>query len=253
MTLGVTTLVLGVAMFATEAAAGPINPSYSFFGDLSGATFGGSGIPTDPTAVRTIVDGANTITMGLTAFGRYQNPALSNNGAGTFVATPGSNTGDPNNPAAPPHPLGTTWGFGYYVAIAGGGTFADYDFDLLYDLNPGVDTDETQFGRIDLNNFVVPATTVLEDAQSLLFAFFAGVPVIPGVTPPPGYPPATFDPNAQGEYTLALRASKLVPGVGYQTLGLSAIDVRVVPEPTALALLGLSLVGLVKTSRRRIR
>ena len=100
-----TALALLAAASASQAAA--VAPFYTTFGNLAGATFGGSGIPTDPTAITT----ANGVTLGLTAFGRYANPSLTNDGAGTFTATPGANDGLDGGP----HPIGATWSFGYYI------------------------------------------------------------------------------------------------------------------------------------------
>jgi len=84
-----TLFTLALMAAATASQAAPVSPFYTTFGNLAGATFGGSGIPTDPTAITT----ANGVTLGLTAFGRYANPSLTNDGAGTFTATPGANTG----------------------------------------------------------------------------------------------------------------------------------------------------------------
>ena len=97
-------LMATIATVAAASQAAAVVITYTTFSDLAGATFGGSGIPTNPTTI----SAGSGITVGLTAFGRFQNPALSNHAAGTFHATPGTNDGL----GAPPHSIGTSWGFG---------------------------------------------------------------------------------------------------------------------------------------------
>ena len=87
--LGLTSIMLasGIAVFAS-----PITPTYNdSFGTLSGATFGGSGIPNNAVAISTYTDDSgNVVTLGLTATPRYSAPAVGNDNAGTFYAMPGS-------------------------------------------------------------------------------------------------------------------------------------------------------------------
>jgi hypothetical protein len=242
-------LLLG-CLFAADASAA-ISPTFTSFGTLAGADFGGDGIANDAVAITTIINGGNTITLGLTAFGRYENLQPTNDGAGTFTAAAGANTGMD----VVAHSLGTTWNFGYYVNIqapATGnpvvpGNFGSYTVDLLYDLKPAAGTSVSDLGIIHLNSFVPNTTTNVQDSQNLLFAFLAGIPPISGVVPPPGFPPAIFDPNATGEYTFALRVTNNAdPSM---PIGQAAIQVNVqsaeaadiaVPEPSGLiAMLGL--------------
>ena len=82
----------------TPASAAPVVPSFTDFGDLPQATFGGSGIPTDPTAITTFNGiGGDIVTLGLAATPRFANPPLTNDGAGTYTALAGANDGTPGS------------------------------------------------------------------------------------------------------------------------------------------------------------
>ena len=234
---------------AAPVHAAPIAPTFDTFGTLAGATFGGSGIPNDAVAISTISTSDGTLTFGLTAFGRYLNPAVGNNGAGTFTATPGSNYGDPTNATMPSSTLGATWNFGYYIDVQGAVSLGDFldasggAIRLLYDFKPGTNTDQSQLGVIDLGTAGgagIYSVTTVQDSQNLLFGFFATGGT--GITPPGG----TFDPNAGGEYTFALQYLDAAGAV----VGQSAINVDV-PEPATLAFVGLGLAGLGIMRRRR--
>ncbi len=224
-----------LAVTAQQAHALPVSPTFDVFGPLPEATFSGSGIPNHSVAITSFVDGANTITLGLTATQRFGEPPVTNDGAGTFTAQAG---GFPGMPTL------ARWNFDYFVKIVGGGTLADYAINLLYDLDPGAGTDESAHGVWDLSASF-PTDVLNQDSQNLGFGFLAAG--FPPFVIAPGFGP--FDPTAAGEYTFALRVSSL----GGSPLGESAIQVNTVPEPISASLFGIGALGLAIGGARRRR
>ncbi|MCS6976914.1 MAG: hypothetical protein NZM31_07905 [Gemmatales bacterium] len=243
-------IAIVLAFGGKVAEAAPISPTFDTFGTLSGATFGGTGIPNNAVAITRITSGGYNITLGLTAHGRFFNPPLTNDGAGTFFASPGANFGNPSPPPNPSAILGATWNFAFYVGLAMNSQPAR--FELLYDFDPGYFTDETDHGRIVGNIPLLPGS-VLQDSYNNMFSFLS----TPSIGPlfsvfPPSVP---FDPNANGSYTFALRAYDTSGNL----LGQSAIRVNVgdvvIPEPATVLTfaVGTTVVGLsVRRLRRRV-
>ncbi|MEO1128087.1 MAG: hypothetical protein AAFX05_00095 [Planctomycetota bacterium] len=233
-----------VAVLAGSASATPI---FDVFGPLPQATFGGTGIPNDEVAAgMQIEDGDVTITIALSATQRFSNPALTNDGAGTYFATPGSNFGGAGESSSE----GALWNFNYYIEVEGinGATpqLTDYQIDLFYDFDTTPDNGPGTLGSIDITGslgLLDPAATVTEGSQNLLFGFLENPapPFDTVVTPPAG----SFDPNALGEYNFAITVSQ--PG-GF-SLETVAIDVVIVPSPASAALL--TPAGLLLARRRR--
>lgn len=235
--------LLTAAIVSLTAAAVQATPIYDSFGPLDDATFGGQGIPNDEVAISSqFVDGDVTIIVAMSATQRYSNPALTNDGAGTYFATTGSNFGGNNESATE----GALWNFNYYMKVIGsnGATpvLADYQIDLYYDFDTSFDTAIGSLGEINVTNAILgsaaPGATLIEDSQNLMFGFL--VSAIPGVVTPPA---GAFDPNALGEYNFGIQVSKA--GWGLETV---AMDVQVVPEPASLALLVFG--GLILLQRR---
>jgi hypothetical protein len=217
-------------------------PLYDTFGPLDEATFGGTGIPNDEVAISSqFSNGESLITVAMSATQRYNNPALTNDGAGTYFAGAGSNI-----------PPGTTdegalWNFNYYINIdSTTETLADYDITIFYDFDTAYDNGPAGLGTIDVTSAILggPApttTTLVEDSQNLMFNFLAtGVPGI--VDAPAG----SFDPNALGEYNFGIEVSQSDWGVENVRM-----DVQVVPVPAAVWLFGSGLIGLVGIARRK--
>jgi hypothetical protein len=224
------------AAFSTSA----INITYDTFGSTSD-TFGGSGIPNNAVATTVIQNGAATINLGLTAHQRYDNPALINNGAGTFTATAGSNA-KPDGTGT----VGALWNFAWDIDVLGASA-SSYKFTLLYDFNPGVGTADSAHGSINLSN---PFASQ-DGSENLLFSYLNDSTINGMLAESVGLvvaPNGSFDPNANGEYTFALIAAN---SSGTE-LGRSAIRVNVVGGTSAAVpdggatsiLLGLGVAGM---------
>lgn len=242
-------LIFGFTCMCSAALAQSITPNATLI-PLPAATFGGSGIPNTSVAVTNV----GNVTLGLSAAARFDNPTVTNNGAGTFYALAGvdNHTPSPGDPYA-------LWNFNYYI----GGTITDYNYKLFYDFDPAANTEESAHGVFSLLGaqinqiFTGPPLNlnVFPSQNSLNLGMnFLETPPIPLVLQPPAFSP--FNPNALGSYTFALvaYAKEGDGGGGFGAeVGRTAMQVSAVPEPETYALLlaGLSAITFVARRRRQ--
>jgi hypothetical protein len=201
--------------------------SVTTFGPLAGETFGGTGIPNDAVQITTISgpigpSGSSVITLGLSATPRFTPGELGNNGAGTF------NTA-----------TGVQWNFDFTGGISGGGTLADFQFKLFYDLDPATGTPLANLGEWDLNVGQPSTGTSVHNSEFPGFNFLKNG-VAGAVTPP--NPDFTYDINAPGEYTFALG---VYDAAGAQIGDLDTINVKVNSVPDTASTAGLMVLGVI--------
>ena len=247
-----------VAAATVTAHAVPVVPSYATFGPFNGtsknpATYGGVGIPTDPSAFRTFSqDGGNLITLALTAYQRSCSPPLTGKANGKFQATTGRNTVNVNC-AAPSLPQAATFDFGYYLDL-GNTDFANLvGAQLFYDLDPAIGNDISTYGRIDFKKIkdLPQSGSVVQGSSNFDFQRLNESSGDLGISAPT----AGFDPFVAGEYGLLLRVTteresqevSILVNVAAEP-GPSPVPV---PEPGTWALVGLALVGMGAVRRRK--
>ncbi|MBZ6377040.1 hypothetical protein B5C34_06940 [Pacificimonas flava] len=234
MKYAVSALALAAAVSAAPASALVL---YTEFGELPGATFGGSGISNDKVAITRETIGGEDVTLGLTVTPRGPGSSVFVDDPGVFQVGKGTAVGGASNT------LGTLWQLGLYVDI-GTLDLNVYDVILSYDVDP----DFNNPGFLTLDDFIVGG--VFEDTQHLLLESLYSFDNFPTVIPPFATDPfdpdgiADFDPWATGTYDFVLSVE------GAQSAAV-AVEANVVPAPAAFGLLGLGLLGLGAVRRRR--
>jgi hypothetical protein len=227
------------------------------FGSLPAATFTPTGVndgnPNSQVEITTLTArNGDTITLGLAAQQRFDNPAVTVISPGVYGATPGSNL--KNSPPV----LGALWNFDFYANVVGNtdhpnSNVSQYTFKLYYDFDPATGTPQSSLGVQNLNtvaNTLNGSTftgNTIQDSENLLFPYLATDSGPLGVTAPTG----SFDPNATGEYSFILEVDQ-----DGQELGEADITVDVVGAPdvsATLPLLGMALSGLAMFAKRKNR
>lgn len=233
-----TGLIGALILIGQSALAAPVLPEFDSFGNLTAlngdpVSFGGSGIPTDPAAIRNFVVGNDTVRVGLIATPRFGSPTPNNDGAGTYSAQTGE--------SAPGRSL---WNFSFYAESTG--NLADAGIRLYYDLDAAAGNDLSTLGYFDISAALQAAGSdenVIQGSENLGFGYLASG--APGVIPP--FPlPSAFDPFAPGEYSFRI-------GVDGGDFAAINVNVAAVPLPAGLPLLITALGGLVWLRRRNAR
>jgi hypothetical protein len=237
-------LGLGLALTAASAFAQVITPTFTTFGTLPAANFGGSGISNTSVAITSFAGSAgvplSAFTLGLTATKRCESSGLcaaevTNNNAGVFSAQSGSVF---SNTAL------AGWNIGYYAA----GNSKLYDFKLLFDFDPAAGTSASALGVGNLTpgpGAIGSTGFVGQDSTNMGFTLNPAL-IAAGVISPPAFSP--FNPNVNGEYSFALVAYN--EGTTIE-VARSAIILNAVPEPEGYVLGLAGLIGLAVMARRR--
>jgi hypothetical protein len=206
----------------------------------TGVTFGGSGIVGPVMQARVGTNGP-WLTLGATP--RFDNAPLTNDGAGTFFASPGADACTPAANAGCPNPAYARWNFNYAVT---GSNLTEFEFRLRYSITPDGSLvpvfADLPLG-VEVFGIPVPLQNSLNIGMTTLYSY--------GIATGAAMSPA--DVNAQGTYRYSLEAYQLGTDILVGQVGIAVQTVNTtVPEPGtwALTLMGVALLSFAR--RRRV-
>lgn len=233
--------LLTVAAVAAVGITSPLaaqSACTTTFGAFPSATFGGSGIPNDPVMITECSQLGITLVLG--ASQRYNNPALTDDGNGTYTALAGID----QNPPSPADPY-ARWNFNWFI---GGASIDEYNYRLHYDFDPAPNNGGLGYVRT-VGSFLLPNPS--QGSWNLGMDFLDTN--LPFVIDDPTYP--SFDPNAVGTYRFRLVAYERDGFFGARdgdAVARAVITVNTtVPEPSTMATLAIGLLALGGAARRR--
>lgn len=237
LTTLVSAAMVFVAILTTPMAtsAATIDPTYTYFGSLSQATFGGTGIPNNAVAVTEVTSGNYDIILGLTAHGRYSNPPVQSDGAGNFYAVSGNDS---------PSTTYGRWNIGYYIDFnldLSDFSPAGYSVRLYYDKDLAANSDVTSYIQLEPNIL----NGLSFDSQN---SWNLGMTSV--------FPAGAFYPNYDGEYDFALVVLKDGGEIGRSAITVHVNQTGTPPVPDAgstAALLGggIALLGFAARPHRK--
>jgi hypothetical protein len=233
-------LVLVIATTPVQAQF-PLPFGSAGYGALPQATFNGTPYSSGISNANVVQGGAGGVVMGLSATPRYGNPALSNNGAGTFTAHTGV------DPASPPGLSYALWNFDFYI---GGENLALYEFSFVYDVTLRHNGGLGLWGDIEFPGSYVSQSLggTWSDSYNLGMAFLYGAHTIPGLFPSTD----VFDPNTTELYDFTIFQHRISDGQLMDYLSMY-VDVTPAPEPGSLVLVCTGLICLGVGAHRRHR
>jgi hypothetical protein len=242
---------LAVAAAVSSAAqAATVSPTKA-----NGQFINGSGVPANNFTVAT--GGGVEVALKARGFNALAGQPLSYDGINTYQVSTGYATG--RDPASTPGNTRAWWSLDYQFTPSAGSLPTDYVVRLEQDVDPAVGATNYfvsqgspagvasggPLGQFDSDGFHAnPGPGAWTDnsipfvhAQSWNYEF--------------NFYPASYDPNAAGEYQVNMTAY-LASDVTFSTpLASSTIFVNAVPEPTGLGLIGLGGIALLGRRNRR--